>query len=169
MFVVCIYRYTIPFYTLLVPSPSVTVNMLSIPTVGQPLSLECIMTTVRGITSTIDIIWSRDGVEVKRTTGASITFSLGSSIVYRDFYNISLVTTNEEEKVYQCRGVINATPSLTAENNISLDLVGKYMHIHMYVVPCYRGLLLSNIHNFEYVNFPWIILYIQMCTLGTSL
>ena len=111
-------------YPFAVPSPIVTVNMPDIPTVGQPLSMECIMTTVRGITSTIDIIWSRDGVEVKRTTGASITSSSGSSIVYKDLYNISLVTTNEEEKVYQCRGVINATPNLTAINNILLDLVG---------------------------------------------
>ena len=98
--------------------------MLSIPTVGQPLSMECIMTTVRGITSMIDIIWSRDGVDVKRTTRASISSSLGSSIVYRDFYNISLVTTNEEEKLYQCRGVINTAPNLTALNNILLDVVG---------------------------------------------
>ena len=133
MCVLCVYRYTKSFYTLLVPSPSVIVNMLGIPTVGQPLSMECIMTTVRGITGMIDIIWSRDGVEVKRTTGASITSSSGSSIMYKDFYNISLVTTNEEEKVYQCRGVINATLMLTAENNISLDLVGKYIYTYIYI------------------------------------
>ena len=97
-----------------------------IPTVGQPFSMECIMTTARGISSTIDIIWSRDGVEVKRITGANIiSSSTDSSIVYRDFYNISLVTTAEEDKIYQCRGVINATPNLTAENNVLLDLIGK--------------------------------------------
>ena len=118
------------FYTYLVPSPSVTLRMPDIPTVGQPFFMECIMTTASGITSTIDIIWSRDDVEVTRTTGAVISSSSGNSVIYRDFYNISLVTTAEEHKLYQCRGVINATPNLTAENNILLDLIGKQPYLH---------------------------------------
>ena len=110
-----------------VPSPSVMLRMPGIPTVGQPFSMECIMTTARGITSAIDIIWTSDGVEIKRTAGANISFSTDNSIVYRDYYNISLVTTAEDDKLYQCKGVINATPNLTAENNILLDLIGKYI------------------------------------------
>ena len=107
--------------------------MPDIPTVGQPFFMECIMTTARGITSTIDIIWSSGGVEAKRTTGAVISSSSGNFVVYRDFYNISLVTTADEHKLYQCRGVINSTPNLNAENNILLDLIGKQTYGHTYV------------------------------------
>ena len=94
-------------------------------TVGQSLSVECIMTTVRGITSRIDILWRSDGVEIKKTIGASISFSTSSSIVYRDFNNISLVTTAEEGRVYQCEGVINTYPNLTAESSTTLDVFGN--------------------------------------------
>ena len=103
-------------------------------TVGQSLSLECIVTTVRGISSSIDIIWTSDGVEIKRTLGASISSSTSNSILYRDFYNISLLTTAEEGRVYQCEGVINTTPSLITQNNITLNVIGKNvsnMHQHI--------------------------------------
>ena len=98
-------------------------------TVGQSLSLECIVTTVRGISSSIDIIWTSDGVEIKRTLGASISSSTSNSILYRDFYNISLLTTAEEGRVYQCEGVIHTIPSLIAESSIILDVIGKHAFI----------------------------------------
>ena len=112
------------FLFCLVPPPSVMLVVPDIQIVGQSLSLEFVMTTVRGISSSIDIIWTRDGVEIKRTTGANITSSTSSSILYRDFYNISLLTTAEEGRIYQCKGVISATPNLTAESSTTLDVVG---------------------------------------------
>ena len=84
------------------------------------------MTTVRGISSRVDIIWSSNGVEIKKIIGASISSSINSSILYKDIYNISLLTTAEESKAYQCEGVINATPNLTTESSILLDVTGKY-------------------------------------------
>ena len=108
--------------------------------VGQSLSLEFVITTVRGISSSIDIIWTSDGVEIRRILGANISSSTSSSIVYRDFYTISLLTTAEEGRVYRCEGVINTTPNLIAESNITLDVVGMvliscltYIHVCMYV------------------------------------
>ena len=101
--------------------------MLMVPdiqAVGQSLSLECIVTTVRGLSSSIDIIWTSDGVEINRTSGASTGSSTSSFTLYRDFYNISLLTTAEEGRVFQCEGVINTTPNLTAESSTTLDVVG---------------------------------------------
>ena len=85
------------------------------------------MTTVRGITSRIDIVWRSDGVEIKKTIGAVVSSSTISSILYRDFYNISLLTVAEEGRVYQCEGVINTTSNLTAESSITLDVFGKQL------------------------------------------
>ena len=103
--------------------------MLKVPDaliVGQSLSLECIVTTVRGINSSIDIIWRSDDVEIKSTTGASISSSTNSFILYRDLYNISLLTTFEDNRVYQCEGVINTNPNLIAERSTTLEVIGKY-------------------------------------------
>ena len=91
--------------------------------------MECIVTTVRGITSRIDIIWTSDGAEIKKIIGGIVSSSTISSILYRDFYNISLLTIAEEGRVYQCEGVINTTPHLTAESSITLDVFGKQEHL----------------------------------------
>ena len=99
-------------------------KILGTQTVGQSLSMECIITTVRGLSSSVDIIWRSDGVEIKRTLGASISSSTSSSILYRDFYNITLLTTAEEGRVYHCEGVINTSSSLNAESSIALDVIG---------------------------------------------
>ena len=85
------------------------------------------MTTVRGVISKIDIIWSSNGVEIKKISGAAISSSTNSSILYKDFYNISLLTTADEGKVYQCEGVINATPRLTVKSSLLLDVTGEYV------------------------------------------
>ena len=101
--------------------------MLMVPdiqAVGQSLSLECIVTTVRGLSSSIDIIWTSDGLEINRTSGASTDSSTSSFILYRDFYNIPLLTTAEDGRVFQCEGMINTTPYLTAESSTTLDIVG---------------------------------------------
>ena len=119
------HKYSFDYVLLAVPFPSVILKSPDTQTVGQSLSLECIVTTVRGITSRVDIVWYSDGVEIKRTSGVNISSSNSSSILYRDFYNISLLTTAEEGKVYQCRGVINATPNLTAESRVYLEVTGK--------------------------------------------
>ena len=108
----------------LVPPPSAMLVVPDSQIVGQSLSLEFVMTTVRGISSSIDIIWTADGVEIKRTLGASISSLTGNSTLYRDFYNISLLTTAEEGRVYQCEGVINTTPNLTAKSSTTLDVDG---------------------------------------------
>ena len=115
-----------------VPSPSVILTAADTQIVGQSLSMECIMTTVRGITSRIDILWRSDGVEIKKTIGAIVSSSTVSSILYRDFYNISLLTTTEEGRLYQCEGMINTTPNLTAESSTTLDVFGKQlMNLHL--------------------------------------
>ena len=108
-----------------VPFPSVMLKASNTQTMGQSLSLECTMTTVRGISSRVDIIWSSNGVEIKKIEGANISSSINNSIIYKDFYNISLLTTAEENKAYQCEGVINTTPNLTTQSSILLDVTGK--------------------------------------------
>ena len=114
--------FCVSFYT--VPPPSVMLKILGTQTVGQSLSMECTITTVKGLSSSIDVTWRIDGVETKEMLRASISSSTSSSIIYRDLYNISLLTTAEEGRIYQCEGVINTSSSLNAESSITLDIIG---------------------------------------------
>ena len=117
----------------LVPDPIVSVfvsnthtvdlTALSAQTVGQPLTLWCVVTPVRGITSRVDIVW-REGDRVLNRTNAT---TLGILLVYIDSYNISQLNTTDDGRVIQCEVVINANPSVMASGNITLDVTGMIL------------------------------------------
>jgi len=91
--------------------------------VGDPLTLMCSLTAVRGITSDVDIIWSRDGAEVERTEGVNVSPTTANSVVYTDTYTISQLSTTDIE--YQCEVVINTSPPVMATGSVTLDVMGE--------------------------------------------
>ena len=93
-------------------------------TVGQSLTLQCNVTTVRGITSRVDIVWSSGGTELKRMTNVSST-TMDNSLVYTDSYTISQLSTADEGRVIQCEVVINANPPVMASGSITLNVASK--------------------------------------------
>ena len=93
--------------------------------VGQSLILETNATTVRGITSRIDIEWSIGNKILQRTEGVNITFTASDSVVYKDIYNITQLSTFDDGRVYQCKVIINTNPELIATDTITLDVTGK--------------------------------------------
>ena len=111
----------------------------NIQTVGQSLTLQCEVTTVRGITSRVDIVWSSGGTELRRMNDVSSTM-MGISLVYTDSYTISQLSTTDEGRVIQCEVVINASPSVMASDGITLDVTGEInvcMHVYTYVFNSY--------------------------------
>ena len=92
-------------------------------TVGQSLTLRCEVTTVRGITSRVDIVWSSRGTELQRMENVLPT--MDNSLVYTDSYAISQLSTTDEGRVIQCEVVINASPSVMASDSITLDVTGE--------------------------------------------
>ena len=108
-----------------VPPPSVTVTSLNTQTVGQSLTLECSVTTVRGITSRVDIIWSRDGTEVKRMEGVSVSSTTGNMVMYTDTYNISQLNTTDNRTEYQCQTIINSDSPVIGTSSVTLDVIGE--------------------------------------------
>ena len=117
----CIYK--------LVPTPDVAVTPTTGHILGQSLTLQCKVTTVRGITSRVDIVWS-DGTLLQRTNNVSSTM-MSDSLVYTDSYNISLLSTEDEGRVIECEVVINSSPSVMANNNVTLDVMGKYIRTYI--------------------------------------
>ena len=111
-------------YVILVPTPTVSVTAPANQTVGQSLTLQCEVTTVRGITSRVDIVWSSGGTELERMNDVSST-TMDNSLVYTDSYNISQLSTTDEGRVIQCEVVISASPSVMASNSTTLDVTGE--------------------------------------------
>ena len=106
-------------------SINVTVAALITQIVGQSLLLEANVTTVRGITSRIDIEWSIGNTTLQRTEGVNITSTASDSVVYNDIYNITQVSTFDDDRVYQCKVIINTNPQLMATDSLTLDVTGK--------------------------------------------
>ena len=99
---------------------------------GQSLTLESTIITVRGINSRVDIVWSSNGVELKRISNANTSLTINDSELYNDTFNIPLLSTSDDDRMFKCEMIIMTTPSIiVATNNITLDVIGKcYGFIH---------------------------------------
>ena len=54
------------------------------------------MTTLRGITSGVDIIWSSDSIELKKTEGHNDSLAANNSQIYTDTYTTTILNTANE-------------------------------------------------------------------------
>ena len=90
---------------------------------GQSLTLQCKVTTVRGISSRVDIVWSSSGIVLRRING-TISTTMDNLLVYTDSYNMSQLSTIDDGRVIQCGIVINASPLVIATDNITLNVMG---------------------------------------------
>ena len=113
------------FLSHVVPVPTVSVVALSNQTVGQSLMLECNVTTVRGVTSELNIMWNVSNGTVIKTTNNVNPSSTSTTLVYTDIYTISLLGVNDDEEVYVCEAVINTTSQIMVDDNITLDVTSE--------------------------------------------
>ena len=97
----------------------------NVQTVGQSLLLECIVTTVRGITSTMDIVWTSHNVVLRTERNVSINFITSYSASYTSTYIIPQLSTLDDGRVYNCEIVINSNPAVSDTGRIELDIIGK--------------------------------------------
>ena len=114
----------IVLFCITVPAPSLAVTVSNTQTVGQSLTLQCEVTTVRGITSRVDIVWNSGGTELQRMNNVSSTM-MSNSLVYTNSHTISQLSTTDDSRVIQCEVVINANPEIRANDNYILDVNGQ--------------------------------------------
>ena len=95
-------------------------------TLGESLTLECNGTTVRGITSDVNILWRR-GNTIVATTRVTATTTTNNLLVYRDSYIISQLSIFDDGVMYECRLAVHSTPQVRANDFIILDVIGKYL------------------------------------------
>lgn len=82
---------------------------LSKQNLNDSLLLECNITTVRGITNSMDIVWRANGTVIKRKNNTS-GYLVNNSVVYTDVYHTFNV--GDGVTLYQCQGVINGSTAI---------------------------------------------------------
>ena len=99
----------------------------SIPTVYQPLILQCEATVVRGITSTVDIIWTTRDTQVRRVNNVTASSNINSISVYNDSFIIPSLDISDIGSTYQCEVFVNSILPTTAKVDFIIPIPGmKY-------------------------------------------
>ena len=100
--------------------------------VGQSLTLQCDVTTVRGITSRVDIVWSSGSVELDRANNLAAAI-VNDTVMYSDSYTTGPLNSNDNGRTIQCQVVINTVPQVTNADTVELMLSGKHMLFYICV------------------------------------
>ena len=107
------------------PLPEVSVTILN-QHIGNPLSLRCAVTTVRGITSSVEIVWKVNDTEIIERYNGNVTEEETSYVYY---YNANTnLTINDNNTAYQCQVIINASPLISSTDNLTLNIIGRYLY-----------------------------------------
>ena len=118
----CVY---ILFCCISVPPPNVTVTAPNNQTVGQRITIHCVATTVRGVTSTVNLFWSDDH-NILRSMNDVIPTIVNNSQVYTDSYRSTQLRTLDEGRVIWCRALINIIRRpIYGMGNTTLNVTGE--------------------------------------------
>ena len=97
-------------------------------TIGDPLTLDCTVTAVKGISSSVDIIWTTGGRVVRRLH--NITADIENDyVIYTDSFEISSLSTLDNGREYQCSAVINAYKPVRSSDQVMLIFHGEYLYV----------------------------------------
>ena len=114
----------------IVPTPDVIVTAFDNQTIGSPLLLRCDVITVSDINSSVDIVWIKDNIEIKRVNDVLGYPINNMTILYTDFYNITLLQMIDDNTTYQCQAVINTSPLVNNSDDYTLNVIGECNNSH---------------------------------------
>ena len=92
-------------------------------TIGDRLTLDCTVTAVRGIFSSVDIIWTTEGRVVRRVDNITADVE-NDSVIYTDSFEISSLSAIDNGREYQCTVVINANQPVYSSDLFTLAFAG---------------------------------------------
>ena len=96
-------------------------------TIGDPLTLDCTVTAVRGISSSVDIIWTTGGRVVRRVYNITVDIE-NDYAIYTDSFEISSLSAIDNGREYQCTVMINASQPVNNSNQITVIFPGECIH-----------------------------------------
>ena len=133
----------------MIADPVITIEATAInaPEIYRPLILQCNATIVRGITSTVDIIWTTGNTQVRRVNNVLASSNIDSSSIYNDSFIIPSLNLSDIGSVYECEVVVNSVLPSTAKTGFTVPIPGTYvrmyihlfsynLHLHIYVKTC---------------------------------
>ena len=112
-------------FVFLVFTSNVTIMAVNNQTEGQPLILQCSVTTIRDVNSRVDFVWISNGIELRRVEGVVGEPTVNNLVIYTDHYIIPELSDNDNNSLYICEVVINRSQLISATGNITLNITGK--------------------------------------------
>ena len=100
------------------------ITTANIPTIYQPLTLQCTATIVRDITSTVDIIWTTEDTQVRRVNNVTASSNINYTSVYNDSIIIPSLNISDIGDVYQCEVLVNLFVPTTAKTDFIIPIPG---------------------------------------------
>ena len=113
--------------------------------VGDLLTLNCIVTAVRGISSSVNIIWTTGDIELKRVDDIMATIE-NDSAIYTDSFEISL-SAIDNGREYQCTVMINTTQPVNSSDQFTPIFPGEF-NLRMYICKCLNFVCICIINNY---------------------
>ena len=92
--------------------------------IAESATLDCTVTAVRGISSSVDIIWTTGGRKVRRVDNITAHME-NNSAIYTDSFEISSLSAFNNGREYQCTVVINAYQPVYNSDQITLIFAGE--------------------------------------------
>ena len=126
-----VYRYLDAYVTMyvciyfIVFTSNVTVTAVNNQTAGQPLILQCSVTTIRDINSRVDFVWISNGIELRRVEGVVGESTINGSSVYTYQYVIPQLSDADNNSSYICNVTINRSLLISASGSVTLNITGK--------------------------------------------
>ena len=111
----------------IVPIPIISVTALNDNLIiGTPFSVQCTVTVVKGITGSVDIIWTVSGGKQNNTVNNNTVTAWDMNSEYVSIYNISQLQVDDNNTMYCCKVVISGKfTDEKCSNKINIR-VGKY-------------------------------------------
>ena len=110
------------------PIVTVTVEVIAAERleIFQPLVLQCTAAIVRGITSTVDIIWTTGNTQVRRVNNVTASSNTYSQSIYNDSFIIPSLNVSDIGNVYQCEASINSVLPSAVKTGVVIPIPGKH-------------------------------------------
>ena len=114
--------------------------------VGDLLKLNCIVTAVRGISSSVNIIWTTGDIELRRVDDITAGIE-NDSAIYTDSFEISSLSAIDNGREYQCTVMINATQPVNSSDQFIPIFPGEF-NLHTYICKCLNYVCICIINNY---------------------
>ena len=84
---------------------------------------------MRGITSTIDIIWTTNNTQVRRVNNVTASIKINFVSIYNDSFIIPSLNLSDIGSVYQCEVLINSITHTRPKAHFTIPIPGMYIHV----------------------------------------